>query len=283
MNNWILLTILYAVLVSFSELFKKKATKINSIYEVLTVFTTLSFLLTFFTTKDALSINYNFLPIIFIKSSIVVVAWILGLKALDGLQLSIYGMVKISRIIFSIILSWIFLKERITITTLIGSSIIIIGLVLVNITTDKNKDKKNSFRLILIFLISCLCSSASAIIDKKVLLYVSSSQLQFWFLLFLTIYYWIILFFKNRKINIKNLKMNYWLPIVSISTVVADRLLFIANENQSSQVIIMSLLKQLSVPTSIILGMIFLKEKDTVKKILYSILIISGVIIIVTF
>lgn len=283
MNNWILLTIIYAVFVSFCEFFKKKATKINSIYEVLACFTTFSLIFAFFITGDIFKIDYTFLPIIFFKSSIIVISWILGLKALDGLQLSLYGMIKISRIIFSIFLSWLILGEKITFTMLIGSIIIIIGLVLVNITTDKDIDKKNSLKLIILFLISCLCSSISAIIDKKVLVYVSSGQLQFWFLLFLSIYYWLILIFKEKNFNIKTLKTNYWILIVSVCSVIGDRLLFIANENASSKVIIMALLKQLSVVISIILGRIFFKEKDILKKLLYSLLIIFGVIMVTIF
>ena len=112
MNNWILLTIIYAFFVSLDEVFKKKATKINSIYEVLTCFTTIALLLTFIITKDIFNINYSFLPLIFLKSTIVLISWILALKALDNLQLSVYSIIKTSRIIFSVILSCLFLNEK---------------------------------------------------------------------------------------------------------------------------------------------------------------------------
>ena len=131
------------------------------------------------------------------------------------------------------------------------------------------------------FLISCLCSSISAIIDKKILLHITSGQLQFWFLLFLTIYYWIILLTRKNKINYNNLKKNYWVILVAICLVLGDRLLFIANKITSSQVIVMTVLKQLSVIISIILGKIIFKEKNIIKKLLYSLLIIIGVIIII--
>lgn len=193
------------------------------------------------------------------------------------MQISLYSMIKISKIIFSVLLSYLFLGEKITFITLIGMSIIILGLILVNRTVNKEENKEKSFKLVILLVISCLLNSISAIIDKKVLLHITSGQLQFWFLLFLTIYYWIILIIKKEKISFKEIRKNYWIPIVAITLVVGDRFLFIANENTESKVIIMTMLKQLSVIISTILGKVVFKEKDIIKKLLYSILIIGGI------
>ena len=277
MNNWILFTNLYAFFVAFFETAKKKAVEKNSIYEVLSSFSLIAFLLTFFITKDALKIDYSYLPIIFFKASIIVVAWILGVKVLEKMEISLYSMIKISRIIFSVLLSYFFLGEKITVITLIGMSIVILGLILVNRTVNKEESKENSLILIVLLLTSCLLNSISAIIDKKVLLHITSGQLQFWFLLFLTIYYWIILIIKKEKINFKIIRKNYWIPIAAFALVVGDRFLFKANENLDSKVIIMTMLKQLSVVISIILGKIIFKEKNIIKKLLYSLLIIGGI------
>ena len=277
MNNWILFTILYALFVAFFESAKKKAVERNSIYEVLANFSLIAFLLTFFITKDAFKIDYSYLPLIFFKASIIVIAWILGVKVLEKMQISLYSMIKISRIIFSVLLSYLFLVEKITFITLIGMSIIILGLIFVNKTVNKEERKEKSIKLVILLLISCLLNSISAIIDKKILLHITSGQLQFWFLLFLTMYYWVILLMKKEKINYKEIKKNYWIPVAAIALVVGDRFLFIANENVDSQVIIMTMLKQLSVIISIILGKIIFKEKEITKKLLYSMLIIGGI------
>ena len=276
-NNWIIFTILYALFVAFFESAKKKAVERNSIYEVLANFSLIAFLLTFFITKDAFKIDYSYLPLIFFKASIIVIAWILGVTVLEKMQISLYSMIKISRIIFSVLLSYLFLGEKITFITLIGMSIIILGLILVNKTLNKEERKEKSIKLVILLLISCLLNSISAIIDKKILLHITSGQLQFWFLLFLTMYYWVILLMKKEKINYKEIKKNYWIPVAAIALVVGDRFLFIANENVDSQVIIMTMLKQLSVIMSIILGKIIFKEKEITKKLLYSMLIIGGI------
>lgn len=281
MNNWIYLLIIDAFVISLSEVFKKKALKYNSIYEIPAFFTLIAFIINIFFSKDALSINYTFLPAILLKSIIIVIAWLLGIKAIEGLQLSMYGMIKISRIVFTVILSCLFLGEKFTITNLIGMLIVVVGLILVNTTTNSGHKKKNSIKLIILFLISCIGSAISSIIDKKVLLHVTSSQLQFWFYLFITIFFIIILLFKEKKIDVHIIKKNYWITLIAICLVVSDRLLFIANSEPSSKVIVMTIIKQLSVVISIILGKIVFKEKDIIKKILYSLLIITGVIIMI--
>ena len=53
MDNWILLTIIYAIFVAFFECAKKKAVEKSSIYNVLADFSLIAFILTFFITKDA--------------------------------------------------------------------------------------------------------------------------------------------------------------------------------------------------------------------------------------
>ena len=282
MSNWILLMIIDAFVISFSEVFKKKALKKNSIFEVSALFTIIAFLINLFFSKDALSIDYSFLPIILLKSIIIVVSWTISIKAIKELQLGVYGMIKISRIVFTVILSCIFLGESFSTLTFIGMIIVIIGLILVN-TTNKGEKKKNSIRIIVLFVISCLGSAISAIIDKKILQQITSSQLQFWFYLFISILFLIMLLVKEKKVDIKIIHNNYWVSLISVCLVLSDRLLFWANSMPSSKVIIMIVLKQLSVVISILLGKLIFKEKDIIKKLLYSILIIIGVVMMTAF
>ncbi len=284
MNNWIVLMIVDAFVISFSEVFKKKALKKNSTLEITAFFTGIAFIVNIFFSKDAFGIDYSYLPIILLKSIIIVVTWIMGIKAIKELQLSIYGIIKVSRIVFTTILSCMFLGETFSITTLIGMIIVIIGLILVNITNKNDEIKrKNSIKIVILFLISCLGSAISAIIDKKILMHVTTSQLQFWFYFFLTIFFSIILFFRERKIDIKTVKNNYYIILIAICLVISDRILFIVNVNPSSKVIMMTILKQLSIVISIILGKLFFKEKEIITKIFYSILIIIGVVIMIAF
>ena len=85
---------------------------------------------------------------------------------------------------------------------------------------------------------------------------------------------------KKKKIDYKAFK-NIWVILAAIGLVAGDRLLFMANKIDSSKVIVMTILKQLSIIMSIILGGIIFKEKNVLKKLLYALLILGGVIITV--
>ena len=113
-------------------------------------------------------------------------------------------------------------------------------------------------------------------VDKKVMSYVTSSQLQFWFMLFMMVIYWIILLFKEKEFKIKN---NYCILLTAIFLTIGDRCLFIANSFPQSKVWFMTILKQLSVIVSVILGKVIFKEKNIIKKIICSLIIILGVML----
>ena len=281
MQNWILYTLIYAIFTGFFQCAKKKAVEKNSIYEVLAVFSTIAFILVALTSNNVFNIGFTPLIIVFIKSIIIVIAWILSLNAIQKMPISLYSVINLSRIVFSIIMSVVFLGEKLTILLILGAIIIILGLFLVNKVSNIKSKKETDFKIILILLISCLLNSISAIIDKQVLKYINPIQLQFWFLFFLVICYWTILLFKNKKFNFKKIKKNYWILIAAICLTVADRFLFKANEILESKVSVMTLIKQVSVIEGIILGKILFDEKNIIKKLLCSLLIIIGIILTV--
>ena len=277
MKIWILLTVVYALFTGFFEFSKKKALDKNTIYEILAVFSLISFLFACVSAENVFSISSYSLIIILIKSIIVLLAWIFGLYAIDKMPISLYGIIRISRVIFSILMSIFILGETINFITIIGMFIVILGLILVNDVSEKKEKRETSIKVIIIMLVSCLLNSISAIIDKKILEDITSSQLQFWFILFLTIGYWTILFIKKEKINFKDLKRNYWILLAALCFFLGDRCLFMANEIPESQVSVMTILKQISTIELIVIGKIAFKEKNITKKILCCILIIFGI------
>lgn len=279
MKNWVILTVLYAMFNGLFQCSKKKAAERNSIYEVLAWFSLVSFLLVAFTSKNIFNVELSSLLMILCKSIVVLISWMLGVYALNKMPISLYSVINLSRIIFSILMSVILLGEKITTLALIGIIIVIIGLGLVNKNPNEKEEKECSLKMLIIVLVACLLNSISAIIDKKILQDINSNQLQFWFLLFLTIGYWLILLVRKEKINFKSINKNYWIPIAAICLTLGDRLLFIANEIPESKVSIMTLIKQLTAIESIILGKIVFKEKNIIKKLLCSVLIIFGIVL----
>ena len=279
MENWVAFTFLDSIYKGFFECAKKKASEKNSIYDVLAWFSLIGFLLVAVTSKNVFAVDMSNLFIIFVKTLIVMMAWLLGIYALSKMPISLYSVINLSRIVFSVILSLIFLGEKITITAIAGITIVLIGLVLVNRSSNKQQNRETSLKVIIILLISCLLNSISSILDKKILENVTSGQLQFWFLLFLTISYWLILLIKKRRVSFRTIKKNFWIPIIAICLIVGDRFLFMANEIPESKVSIMIIIKQFTAIESIILGKLVFKEKNIIKKLLYSIVIIFGIVL----
>ena len=281
MTNWIILTVLYAVINGIFQCAKKKSIDKNTIFEVLAVFSLIAFIISAIMMRDSILIDFRYLLIILFKSAIIVIAWVLALNALKKIEISLYGVINLSRIIFSVILSVLILGEKLTFSVIAGVILVITGLVLVNKIGSKKGEKRTDNKAILMLLGSCFLNAISAIIDKGITTKVTSSQLQFYFLLFLTIIYWIILLFKQRKVDFKSMNKNYWILIAALSLVFGDKFLFIANEIPESKVAVMTLIKQLSVIEIIILGKIFFKEKNIIKKLLCSLLVILGILLTV--
>ena len=109
--------------------------------------------------------------------------------------------------------------------------------------------------------------------------YMESSQLQFWFMLFSVAIYGVIILIRREKISIKSIKTNYWIPIMSLSLILGDRLLFEANANPESQVTIMTIIKQSSVIVTVMTGWLVFKEKNILYKIMCASIVLAGIFI----
>lgn len=278
MEKWILLTILYAVVIGFYNCAKKKAIKKNSVYEIFAYFSLIAFLITALTSKNIFVLEINYIALIILRTILISFSWLIAGYIINKIPISLYAVIMLSKIIFSISLSILILGEKLTIMTFTGMMLVILGLILVNNNSNKQENKEISKKYLILLLFSCLLSSIAIILDKKILLHITSSQMQFWFLLFLTIIFWLVLIIKEKKINFNSIKNNYWIPIMAIFLVVADKLLFMATEIPESKVSVMTILKQLSAIEIILLGKIMFNEKKIIKKLLCSLLIILGII-----
>ena len=107
----------------------------------------------------------------------------------------------------------------------------------------------------------------------------TSGQLQFWFMFFMTIIYAITLITHRKEISIKSLSKNYWIPLMSLSLVIGDRLLFEANASPFSEVTVMTVIKQSSVIVTVFLGWWIYKEKNILFKLLCCLIVLSGIFV----
>lgn len=278
---WIIFVLFYGLMKGGRDIIKKIALKQNTIIEILIVHTGLSLLMVVPTATDALAIDTSFLGYIALKSLFVFSAWICSFHALTKLPVSIVGILDLSRVIFATLLGVTVLGEVMGIGQYVGLILVCFGLLALKlINSGKNATNHEDIHtlFVLLALASSILNALSGLMDKILMKDLSSSQLQFWYMLFMFIYYIIFALVTKAKVSWSVLK-NRWIWILSIMFVLSDRALFIANGSPNSKVTVMTLIKQSCCIVTIVGGKLVFKEKNILKKLACAIVIIVGIMI----
>ncbi len=298
---WMLLVLFYGVVKGAREAVKKKALKKNTVIEVLVVYTLLSFLLCIPQAKDAGGLEAPQYLWIALKSFCIFVAWICSFKAIDKLPISMYGVLDLSRVIFATLLGVIVLGETMRPLHMLGLFIVLFGLLLLKfkpgfIKRAEMRDMLESgtamekvreagspvaaktwFYVLLAF-ISCILNAVSGTMDKILMKDMNSSQLQFWYMLFLIGYYLLYCLISRTRIRASVLK-NGWIWLLAVLFVAADKALFIANGDPASRVTVMTLIKQTGTIVTILAGKLFFKEKHVAYRLFCAAVILAGIVL----
>ena len=277
-----ILVLVYGLIKGIREICKKKALEKNSVIEVLLVYTFISFLICIpqFPEAKGLTINQYFW--VAVKAFIIFIAWIAGFKAVKNLPISLCGVLDLSRVLFASLLGVFVLGEQITIYKAVGLLFVSIGLLFLKFNPFVKKehlpasDSKSSTFCVFLALLSCILNAVSGLMDKILMKEINSSQLQFWYVLFMVIFYALYTLVRRVKIN-KSILKNIWVWFLAIGLIAMDKCLFIANGYPESQVTVMTLIKQVSVIVAIIGGKLVFKEKNILHKLICAAIIILGI------
>lgn len=285
---WVLLVFAYGLLKGTREIAKKKALQKNSVMEVLIMYTVLSFVLVLPDAPKAIHTDVErLLPIAF-KSFVIFIAWICSFIAIKKLPISIVGILDLSRVMFATLLGYAVLREPATVPQIVGLVLVCAGLLCLKGSGRASKEQggrsrseaaeKLEIKYVVIVMISCLLNAVSGIMDKILMRDLSSGELQFWYMLFLVLFYLIFIAVTRTSIDVKSLLGNYWIWALSIMFVVADRCLFIANGMADSKVTVMTLIKQSGCIVTILGGKFIFKEKNIAYKLFCATIIIIGIV-----
>lgn len=302
--SWIFLVLIYGLLKGGREIAKKKAMDKNTVMEVLFSYTLLSFILVIPQIPKAGGLELKYYFLIAIKSFCMFLAWLCSFYTLKKMPVSLYGILSLSRVIFGTLLGVIFLHETMGFFQISGMILVCTGLLLLKFVDVKNKKKeiaenhsvnlvgnqtvnqlnqnekeeKVSVILVVLAFLSCLFNSFSGFMDKILMKDITSSQLQFWYMFFIVLYYSIYIVIKKEKISISVIK-NGWIWALAIMFVIGDKALFIANANPESKITIMTLIKQSACIVTIIGGKFLFKEKSIGYKLLCASIVIAGIVL----
>lgn len=269
---YIFLVFASALVLGVYEVLKKVSLKKSDIYEVLFFYCMSGFLLSIVFSRNMFSVSLLDILFVLLKSGIIVVNWLLVMKALKKLDVGVVVPFSLLNTILVVFGSHFIYKEDITWIHFVSLLIISIGIIFITRLNNKNESKKEKgyFQAFAFLLGSCVLGSASGLLDKYLVNIrgIESSLVLSWFLLFNTIIYGIIYLCKNKKINFKVIIDNYWVVFTGISIALADILYYTAISIEDAQLSIISIVRKMSVVVSTVLASIFLKEKKLVKKIL---------------
>lgn len=281
---WIWLVLVYGLLKGAREICKKKALENCTSIEVLLIYTIVAFLMVCPDAGNAMGMEPRFFIFVALKSFVIFIAWICSFKAIKHLPLSLYGVLDLSRVLFASLLGITVLGERLSLTGILGLLLVCLGLFMLKgkiKVGSKNNDQSESVELVVILaaFASCLLNAVSGLMDKILMKDITSSQLQFWYMLFLCVYYIVYAVITRSQINIKRAITNKWIWLLSLMFVIADRALFVANGMAESRVTVMTLIKQSGCIVTILAGRFIFKEKNTGYKFLCAAVIIAGIVL----
>ena len=259
---------------------KKAALKKSSSTEILFFYTLIGLIFTLPFSASAFELAPIYIFYSFIKAAVVCIAWLFAFAALKNMSVSLYGIMDLSRMIFSTMLGVFVLGESFTVPKAIGVVLVIAGLMLVNLKKDAAAKGVTATTLIAA-LLNCFFNAVSGTMDKVLMQHMESSQLQFWFMFFMTLIYGVIILIRKEKISIKRVGTNFWIPLMSLSLIIGDKLLFEANANPESEVTLMTVIKQSAVIVTVLTGWLVFKEKHILYKIMCTLIVLAGIFIAV--
>ena len=283
---WIFLVLLYGILKGAREILKKKALEKNSTIEVLFVYTLLSFLIVLPEVGNAAGMVLRFYFYIAAKSFVIFLAWMCSFKAIRKMPISLYGVLDLSRVMFATLLGVIVLHEVLSGYQVVGLLFVSAGLLLLKYRPRRGQRAETEqaaqgvgFVYVVMAFASCMLNALSGLLDKILMRDISSAQLQFWYMLFLVLFYLLYILLTRTPVDLKSAVRNRWVWMLSILFVIADRALFIANGMPGSRITVMTLLKQAGCVVTILAGKYLFREKDTTHKMVCAMIIIAGIVI----
>lgn len=294
---WILLTLSYGLLKGGREISKKKAMDTNTVMEVLFIYTLFAFLLVVPRAPFAMGMAPRYYGLILIKSFSIFLAWMLGFHALKHLPVSVYGVLDLSRVVLGILYGVLIFHESLTWSQVLGISLVAFGMLALKFKITGSKEKKDEpasepspdtsanaekglAKFVVMAFASCIFNSISGLLDKIIMKDITTNQMQFWYMAFLVLFYLIYILVTRTKIRANTFK-NKWIWAMAIMFVIGDAALFVANKDASSQVTIMTVVKQSACIVTLIGGKFVFHEKGIAYKVLCASIVLCGIVLCV--
>lgn len=279
---WVFLVLLYGLLKGGREIVKKKALQVSTVMEVLVAYTTLSFVMVLPSAPQASGLAPEQYLWVALKALCVFTAWMCSFRAIKKMPVSLYGILDLSRVIFSTLLGAFVLHETLRTGQMYGLALVCLGLfMLKQRKAVSGQDEGVTVKYVLMALASCLFNGLSGTMDKVLMRDMTSVQLQFWYTLFMLAMYIVYTVVTKTEIDWRRAVKNGWIWLLAAMFVIGDRALFVANGMPESRVTVMTLIKQSGCLVTIVGGKLAFGEKNIRYKLLCAAVVVAGIVVAV--
>lgn len=274
--------IIYSLLASFfsglSTFFSKISLNNNSILVlgIRTIVITILTIIMYILFKGNNTITTKNIVFIILSGISTAILWLVYFKALEMANISLVTPVDKLSIVITLILSTILFKEKITIIKIISMIFIIVGTFLM---VNKNNKKKDNWFIYAI--LTAIFTSLTTILAKIGIKNVDSNLSTMLRTIIVLIIIWIIILIKKEYKYVYKLNKKTIIFIILSGLSTGSSWLNYFKALKIGETSIVFTIEKLSVVVSILLSVIFLKEKLNIKKVIGFIFIILGIFILV--
>ncbi len=281
-DNWFLLVLISALFLTAQRIVQKKVLMKEHATEYLTTFCILMFIFQLPFISFLEKITRDVLFLIYIKSLLATVSWLLIVKAYRHMELSYVEPLKNLLPLFLIVLAYFFLNESIGMQHLVGVIFIIFGAYMLEIYSTH--DFKSHFSMLknkyfIYIAISMFLGAIGSIFDKTILTQTTSFNLLFYLFLFTGINMLVVqsIMYKGIYDVIDGVKKaRYWIILIVIVTLLSDLTYFMAVKIPFTLLSIIVPLRRIhSLFVVIVAGEIF-HEKKIIAKCIACLIMLLG-------
>lgn len=307
---WIELAIASALLLGAYDFIKKISLNKNSVLMVLTVTTVLSALITlpFLVTGYEPFESGSFTPWqgewrLFLKAVIVTISWLSGLAALKYLPLTTAGTLKAMRPVFVVLLSVLFLGERLNAWQTVGVMLAFVAFFLLSSASSREGIRFTHSKGVLYMAISVLSGVFSALWDKLIMramppVYVLSHT-NLYIALLMVVLFGVLRCWARRSVATdassssvsskasgllareasQPFVFDVNLLLISLFISGADFFYYLALHQEGALLSIIAVARRLSVVITFVLGAVFLRERNIGRKALALGLLLTAILL----
>lgn len=286
---WILLAVISSISLGFFDVFKKLSLEHNNVYVVLFINVLLCTVLMSPVTVMSLMGNEHCAlaphghALIFIKSAIVTLSWLLGFMSIKYLPLSISGSINATRPILVLVGAIVIFGENPNAIQWIGIVLGFVSLLWVGFIGRKEKTEKDLGTWVALGIISIVLWAASGLYDKWLLTSgYTPLAIEAWYPFYQTLIMAVVVaIIQKGKLSLDTFHWNKNIIVISIFIVIADLSYFFSLAYPESLVSIASMIRRGSSLVAFFYGAIALKEKNLRLKIIDQIILIAGMTLII--